>query len=134
MIQTGTKLKMSDNSGAKLAKCIKVVGLGVKQFGYIGDLILVTIKKYSSQNKVKKKLIYFGLIIMVNQYVYRNDGSIIKFNNNRILLFSKNETSNKFLGSRIYGFLMKEVKSKVYKNKKEKQKYFKAISYAKSII
>ena len=71
---------------------------------------------------------------MVNQYVYRNDGSIIKFNNNRILLFSKNETSNKFLGSRIYGFLMKEVKSKVYKNKKEKQKYFKAISYAKSII
>jgi large subunit ribosomal protein L14 len=134
MIIAGTKLKIADNSGGKVAKCIKVIGLGLKKVGYIGNLILVTVKKLFSTRKIKKKLIYYGLIIMVRQHIFRKDGSIVKFDANRVLLFSINGIKTKFLGSRVYGSLMKEVKFQIYKSKKEKQKYFKIISYSKSII
>jgi large subunit ribosomal protein L14 len=54
MIFSGTKLKVADNSGAKLVKCIKVLGLGLKKAGFIGDLLLVTIKKVGKK-RIKKK-------------------------------------------------------------------------------
>jgi len=133
MIFSGTKLKVADNSGAKLVKCIKVLGLGLKKSGFIGDLLLVTIKKVGKK-RIKKKIIYHGLLVMVKQQVIRKDGSIVKFAQNRVLLFSIDETKNKFLGTRLYGGIMKELKFQIYKNKKEKQKYFKIISYANSIL
>jgi ribosomal protein L14 len=71
---------------------------------------------------------------MVKQQVIRKDGCIVKFAQNRVLLFSIDETKNKFLGTRLYGGIMKELKFQIYKNKKEKQKYFKIISYANSIL
>ena len=135
MIQIGSCLKISDNSGIKLAKCIKVISLSSsKKIGHIGDLILITIKKYVASNKIKKKMIYHGLIVMVKRYTRRNDGSFISCNNNRLIVFSKNEVNNKFIGSRVYGSIMKEVKFNIYKDKKEKQKYFKLLSYFKSLI
>jgi large subunit ribosomal protein L14 len=135
VIQIGSCLKISDNSGIKLAKCIKVISLSSsKKIGHIGDLILITIKKYVASNKIKKKMIYHGLIVMVKRYTRRNDGSFISCNNNRLIVFSKNEVNNKFIGSRVYGSIMKEVKFNIYKDKKEKQKYFKLLSYFKSLI
>jgi len=135
VIQIGSCLKISDNSGIKLAKCIKVISLSSsKKIGHIGDLILITIKKYVASNKIKKKMIYHGLIVMVKKYTRRNDGSFISCNNNRLIVFSKNEINNKFIGSRVYGSIMKEVKFNIYKDKKEKQKYFKLLSYFKSLI
>ena len=135
MIQIGSCLRIGDNSGVKLAKCIKVrSSSGSKNFGGIGDLILVTIKKYVSSNKIKKKTIYHGLIVMVKKYIRRNEGSFIRCDINRIVILSRNEINNKFLGSRVYGSVMREVKFHIYKDKKEKQKYFKLLSYFKSII
>jgi len=134
MIFVSTKLGVADNSGAKIAKCIKIYGLGFKKIGHVGDLLLLTIKKAISKNKIKKKTIYHGLIVMVKQYNYRKDGSIVKFNGNRVLLFMSNDSNIKFLGSRVYGPLMKEIKFQIHKNKKEKQKYFKVLSYSKSTI
>ena len=136
MLTNQSKLKIADNSGGKIAKCIKVVGLGKKKFGYIGDLLLVTIvkKKRKFKKKIKKKLLYYGLIIMVKKPIRRQNGVFVKFEDNRILLFSLNDNKNKFLGTRIYGSLMKEVKFYIHKNNKHKQKYFKLISYCNSII
>jgi large subunit ribosomal protein L14 len=58
MICLQTKLKIADNSGAKIAKCIKVLGFGVKKVGFIGNLILICIKKkkINLRRKLKKKL------------------------------------------------------------------------------
>ena len=61
MLQKGSIVKVSDNSGARWASCIKV--LSKSQIGVTGDFILVTLKKISNQKKVKKKIIYLGLIV-----------------------------------------------------------------------
>jgi ribosomal protein L14 len=71
---------------------------------------------------------------MVKQRVYRKDGTIVKFNDNRILLFSSGGLKTKFLGTRVYGSIMKEIRQYIYENKKNKQKYAKLVSYCDSII
>jgi len=68
---------------------------------------------------------------MIKQQICRSDGTIIKFSENRVLLFSN---TYKFLGTRVYGPLMKEIRYYLHNNQKEKQKYFKVISYSNSII
>jgi large subunit ribosomal protein L14 len=136
MISVQTKIKISDNSGGSLAKCIKVIGLGNKRFGAVGDLLLITIKKKKRKfkKKIKKRLIYYGLVIMVKKVIRREDGTFVKFDDNRVLLFSSNDKKSKFLGTRIYGAIMKELRFHIHQNKKYKQKYFKLLSYCNSII
>jgi len=65
MIQIESKLKVVDNSGAKLAKCIKVKKKGKYSVATVGMIILVSLKKFSNRKKVNKKIIYFGLIVGV---------------------------------------------------------------------
>lgn len=131
MIRTESKLLVSDNSGAKTVKCIRVINSKNYNVGSIGDIILVRVVKKNHAKRVKKKLLYFGLIIMVKNSIIRQDGTVVKFNNNRVLLFSN---SHKFLGSRIYSPLAKEIRSNLRIIKKEKQKYLKIFSYSLSLI
>jgi len=63
MIKIGTKLTVSDNSGGKLAKCIKIIEKGNQKTGIIGNMILLTLIKFVNKIKVKKRVIYIGLII-----------------------------------------------------------------------
>jgi len=131
MIHNETKIKIADNSGATLAKCIKIVSANNKTTGRVGNMILVSIKKKKHQKKIKKKIIYYGLIIMIAQSSKRKDGSFIKCSENRILIFSLN---HKFIASRIYGPIMQELKIQIHKSKEKKQKYLKLLSYSESII
>lgn len=126
-----SKLKVVDNSGAKIAKCIRVCVSGIKKVGSVGDLILVTITKRKHQKKIKKKMIYYGLIVTVNRQIRRYDGIFVKFTQNRVLIFSKNY---KFLGTRVYGPIMREIKIQIYADITKKQKFLKLISYSNSII
>ena len=115
MIQQQTLLKVSDNSGAKTAKCIKVLGGFNKKTAKIGQVIVVTIKelrnksKYSS--KVQKGDVYKALIIRTTKNYKTKDGSSIFFNNNSISLIDK---QGKPLGSRIIGPLPKRFKKKKF--------------------
>jgi large subunit ribosomal protein L14 len=131
MITLESIIHVADNSGARTVKCIKICSSGTKRFGYVGQLILATLKKKFNKQKVKKKTIYYGILISTKYQTLRKDGSVIKFSLNRALLFSKNY---KFLGTRIYGSIMKEVKFQIFNDKKEKQRYLKTISYCKSVI
>jgi large subunit ribosomal protein L14 len=117
MIHNETKIKIADNSGATLAKCIKIVSANNKTTGRVGNMILVSIKKKKHQKKIKKKIIYYGLIIMIAQSSKRKDGSFIKCSENRILIFSLN---HKFIASRIYGPIMQELKIQIHKTKIER--------------
>jgi large subunit ribosomal protein L14 len=125
-----SKLKVIDNSGAKLVKCIKISGFG-KKFGSVGSLLLVTILRQNYTKKINKKNIYYGLVVSTRQYIQRGDGSFLKFGENKIILFSK---VFKLLGTRLYGPLTQEIRSRIYLNKKEKQKYLKILSYATHIL
>lgn len=129
MIYIGTNVNISDNSGAKLGKCLKIVG--GKKIGSIGDIILVTLKKILHRKKVKKRTTYIGLLIGIKYWIKRFDGIYIKIFSNKILLFNK---QFKFLGTRIYGLLLKEVKISNWKEKKYRNYFHKVINYTSFMI
>ena len=111
MIQQQTKLKVSDNSGAKTVKCIKVLGGLKKRYAYTGDKIIVSVielrNKSKKTSKVKKGEIFKALIIKSKTKEYQKDGSVICFNDNSVTLINK---QNQPLASRILTPVSKKLK------------------------
>jgi large subunit ribosomal protein L14 len=120
----------ADNSGAKFLKCIAVLN---KKSGVaiVGDTLLLVVKYYSHRKKLKQKSIYFGLLVTSKQNSYRLDGCSIKFCTNRVLIFSK---QFKFLGTRIYGGVSKDIRTKLNSGLLDKKKYHKIASYMSLVI
>jgi ribosomal protein L14 len=63
MLNIGSYLRIVDNSGAKLAKCLKNIKKNIKQTVSIGDLILVVLKNFKNRKKISKRVIYIGLVV-----------------------------------------------------------------------
>jgi len=124
MIQVGSFLKISDNSGGKKALCIKILQ-NKKKFCNIGKEILVSIKSVRSQetSKIKKGGIYKAIIIRTNSKKEFNCFSYINFFENSIIVLNKQ--NNKPIGTRIFGPLIKNFKY---------SKYLKLISLSSGII
>ena len=129
MIKNSTKLKVIDNSGGKIARCIDVVGK--KKIAYVGNLLVITLHKCIHKKKVKKRCIYFGLIVNIKYWTKRLDGLFIKFFSNRLLVFNN---KYKFLGTRIYGVVAKEIKLKSSSSKRTFKSFQKVISYSTLIV
>ncbi len=98
MIQQQTILKVADNSGAKTAKCIKILGGYKKKYAKLGDIIVISVQKLRNKSKltskVKKGGIYKALIIKTKKKIKKKDGTITFFNkkniyNNSVALISK---------------------------------------------
>jgi len=109
MIFTGTFLNVCDNSGVKWVQCLKVLKQRPKNFGKIGDLIVVSIKSVKSLSKIKRKEIYKGIIVRIKKKIMRKDGSNISFNKNSILLLG---IKNIPIGTRTFGAVAKELRVK----------------------
>lgn len=122
MIHIQTKLNINDNSGIKLAQCLKIYK---KKTGHIGDIILISIKNLKT-NSNKKKLLKGDLlkaIIIYTKYKNKNTiGNLIKFDINSIIILNN---QNKPLGTRIFGPIT---------SKFRKLKNFKILSIASNII
>ena len=125
MIQFKTILRSSDSSGAQLLKCIKIYGGFKKQKATLGDTVLVSVKKIKFRKKAEKKKMYFGVITAACEKSKRFDGSFIKFDKNKAAIFAQ----NKFLGTRLYGPICKEIREKNFKNR-----YSQLISLSKGNI
>ena len=124
MIYKETILKNADNLGIIWSKCIKIEGKSNVQIARLGYRILITLFRVSRKKKIKKK-IYVGLVITTKMYTKRKDGTFLKFFQNRVLTLSE---QLKFLGTRIYGPITREIK------KDEKGTlYKKIISYTSTI-
>jgi len=110
MIQIGTHVIVSDNSGARKAMCIGLYNGFQSSFAGVGDTILVTVKRLRSKrrnlSKAKKGSIYKALIIRV-KVIYKNYNSSYSFNENSIVLLNQ---KNKLLGTRIFGALPKKLR------------------------
>ena len=115
MIQHQSILKVSDNSGAKQAKCIKVLGGFKKKYANIGDIIVVSVKKLRNKqkknSKVKKKGVYKALIIKTKIKIKKKNGFESLLNENSVVLINK---QNNPIGTRITGFLPKILKKKKF--------------------
>ncbi len=109
MIQTETKLKVADNSGAKLISCIKVLGGSKRKYASIGDIIVVSVKEALPNSKVKKGDVVRAVIVRTAKEIRRSDGSYIKFDDNSAVLVS---TQGEPIGTRIFGPVARELRAK----------------------
>lgn len=115
MIQQESLLKVIDNSGAKIVKCIKILGKFKKRYANLGDIIVVSIKqlrnKLRNTSKVKKKSIFKALIVRVKNQYQKYDGSKILLSDNAVVLIDK---QNNPVGTRIVGPIAKKLKKKKF--------------------
>lgn len=113
MIQQRTLLKVADNSGAKIVRCIKVLGGFKKKYASLGDTIVVSVQKLRNKSKktskVKKKEIYRALIVRTKNPLQKKDGNSVAFQENSVVLINKQGGP---LGSRIIGVLPKLFRKK----------------------
>ena len=109
MIQTQTKLKAADNSGAKLLLCIKVLGGSKRRYASVGDIIVVSVKEAMPNSKVKKGDVMRAVIVRTAKEIRRADGSYIKFDDNSAVLIN---LQNEPIGTRIFGPVARELRAK----------------------
>ncbi|AFP84194.1 ribosomal protein L14 [Candidatus Carsonella ruddii HT isolate Thao2000] len=108
MIQEQTLLKIIDNSGARIAKCIKVLNGSKKIYAKIGDLIKVVIKSSNINSKIKKGQVLKAIIVRTKYPFKRKDGTKLSFNDNSVILLNN---QNQMIATRIFGVLTREVKT-----------------------
>jgi large subunit ribosomal protein L14 len=109
MIQAQTKLKVADNSGAKLLSCIKVLGGSKRRYASVGDIIVVTVKEAMPNSKVKKGDVVRAVIVRTAKEIRRLDGSYIKFDDNSAVLINQQREP---IGTRIFGPVARELRAK----------------------
>lgn len=113
MIQQQTILKVSDNSGAKTVKCIKVLGGFKKKYAKLGDIIVVSVQQLRNTSKktskVLKGMVFKALIIKTKVKYTKKDGSNFKLQNNSVVLLNK---QGNLIGTRILGPVTKQLKKK----------------------
>lgn len=112
MVQMQTILGVADNSGAKSAKCIKVLGGSKRRYAGIGDLIKVSIQEASPRGRVKKGDVYLGVIVRTTKGVRRQDGSLLKFDTNAVVLLNAQQQP---IGTRIFGPIARELRENFMK-------------------
>ncbi|MDR1071215.1 MAG: 50S ribosomal protein L14 [Rickettsiales bacterium] len=110
MIQTETILNVADNSGAKKCLCIKVLGGSHRRYATVGDKIVVAIKDAIPRGKVQKGTVQRAIVIRTKFPVKRADGSIIRFDDNAVVLINKNNFEP--IGTRIFGPIAREARKK----------------------
>ncbi|MBI1888360.1 MAG: 50S ribosomal protein L14 [Candidatus Spechtbacteria bacterium] len=108
MIQSYTKLKVTDNTGAKVIQCFKVLGGTRRRYATIGDIIVAAVKVAEPRRPVKTHEVVKALIVRVKQPYRRHDGSYIRFDDNAAVIVDGNEPK----GGRIFGPIPREIKEK----------------------
>ena len=100
MIQQESRLVVADNSGAKEALCIRVLGGTRKRYATVGDVIVVAIKSVIPSSDVKKGAVSKAIIVRTKKEIRRPDGSYIRFDDNACVLLN---AGGDIRGSRIFG-------------------------------
>ncbi len=122
MIQTETRLRVADNSGAKLVSCIKVLGGSKRRYASVGDIIVVAVKEAMPNSKVKKGEVVRAVIVRTAKEISRVDGSHSRFDDNSAVLISE---QGEPIGTRIFGPVARELRAK---------KFMKIISLAPEVL
>ena len=109
MIQTETRLKVADNSGAREILTIKVLGGSKRKFASIGDVIVASVKQATPGGAVKKGDVVKAVIVRTKSGARRKDGSYIKFDENAAVIIRDDKTPR---GTRIFGPVARELRDK----------------------
>lgn len=107
MIQAETMLEVADNSGARLVKCIKVLGGSRRRYANVGDLIRVSVKEAIPRGRVRKGDKMIGVVVRTKHGIRRPDGSLIRFDQNAVVLLNEQLLPQ---GTRIFGPVTRELR------------------------
>lgn len=111
MIQQETVLKVADNTGAKRLLCIRVMGSGNRRFGYLGDVVIASVKDAIPGGTVKKKEVVRAVVVRVKKAHRRPDGSFIRFDDNAAVIIANDNNPR---GTRIFGPVARELREKQF--------------------
>ena len=109
MIQSFTRLKVADNTGAKEIMCIKVLGGSKRKFAGLGDIIVASVKKADPDGKVKKGDVVKAVVVRQEYATQREDGTIIKFDENAAVIINNEKAPR---GTRVFGPIARELRAK----------------------
>jgi large subunit ribosomal protein L14 len=111
MIQAESRLKVADNTGAKIVQCIKVLGGSKRRYARIGDIITVSVKEAAPRGIVKKKSIQRAVVVRQRKETGRKDGSYIRFDENAVVIISPEGLPK---GTRVFGPVARELRERGY--------------------
>lgn len=122
MIIMGSKLDVADNSGAKKASMIGVIGRSGKSSAEIGDVITCNIKESTPSAEVKKGEVVRAVVVRTAYPILRKDGTVLKFDTNAVVIIDKDGNPR---GTRVFGPVARELR---------KKKFMKIVSLAPEVI
>jgi large subunit ribosomal protein L14 len=111
MIQKFTRLRVIDNSGAKVAMCIGIPGGSARRYARVGDIITVVVKDTIPASQTKKGSIQKGVIVRTKKEHRRKDGTYIRFDENACVLINKDGEP---VGTRVFGPIAREIREKKF--------------------
>lgn len=109
MIQTYTRLRVSDNSGAKEIMCINIPGGSRRRYATVGDIIVASVKDATPGGSVKKGEVVHAVIVRVTKPYRRADGSYIRFDENAAVILAEEGNPR---GTRIFGPVARELRER----------------------
>jgi large subunit ribosomal protein L14 len=110
MIQHESRLKVADNTGARELLVIHVMGGSTRRFGFVGDVVVATVKSAAPQGAVKKSEVVKAVIVRTSKEWRREDGSSIRFDDNAAVILDTDGQNPK--GTRIFGPVARELREK----------------------
>jgi large subunit ribosomal protein L14 len=122
MIQMQTILDVADNTGAKRAMCIKVLGGTHRRYAGLGDVVIATVKKAIPGSEVKQGTVVRGVVVRVRKNTRRKDGSYVRFDKNALVLI---DTEGNPKGTRIFGAVARELRER---------NFMKIVSLAQEVV
>ena len=122
MIQTESRLKVADNSGAKELLCIRILGGTGRKYAHVGDVIVCAVKDATPGGAVKKGDVVKAVIVRTAFGMRRVDGSYVKFDQNAAVIINDDKTPK---GTRIFGPVARELRDK---------KFMKIVSLAPEVL
>lgn len=123
MIQVESKIKVADNSGAKIIQCIRVLGGYKKRYARIGDIFTAAVKEATPHAAIKKGDVVRAIVVRTKKEIRREDGTYLRFSENACVIVDKEKKEIK--ATRVFGPVAREVR---------KAGYFKIASLAPEVL
>ncbi|HRJ06364.1 MAG TPA: 50S ribosomal protein L14 [Candidatus Saccharibacteria bacterium] len=111
MIQQESRLKVTDNSGAKEVLCIRVLGGTRRRYAHVGDIIVCSVKDANPTGNVKKKSVQKAVVVRTRNQIRRKDGSTIAFDDNAVVIINDDKTPK---ATRVFGPVPRELRDQGY--------------------
>lgn len=111
MIQQESRLKVTDNSGAKEILCIRVLGGTKRHYARVGDIIVATVKQANPTGNIKKKSVVKAVVVRTRDQIHRKDGSTICFDDNAAVIIGDDKNPK---ATRVFGPVPRELRDMGY--------------------